>query len=140
MIYRFADFNAGRYASRNAAFQNAVSVATGQALDLDGDLLLPGNDAGGRGQHRTRGAHSGREAGPHRARDPCRSGARRRRDFDRSEVYAKVFALADKRSGRALARAVLPRIQLDSPKITRTLTTEWFAKRVDERYQRCLAR
>ena len=61
-------------------------------------------------------------------------------DFDRSEVYAKVFALADRRSGRTLARAVLPRIQLDSPKITRKLTTEWFAKRVDERYQRCLAR
>jgi len=33
----------------------------------------------------------------------------------------------------------VPQIRLESPKITRKLTTEWFARRVDERYQRCLA-
>jgi hypothetical protein len=35
---------------------------------------------------------------------------------------------------------VLPRIVLKSPKITQRLTTEWFARRVDQRHQRCLAR
>ena len=42
--------------------------------------------------------------------------------------------------GLAMRRAVLPRILLQSPKITRKLTTDWFANRVDERHRRCVAR
>ncbi len=60
--------------------------------------------------------------------------------FDQSPLYARVFALAERKAGKALPRAAIPKIQLQSPKITRKLTTEWFATRVDARYQRCLGR
>lgn len=141
-LYRFADFNAGRYASRNAAFQSAVTRVSGVPLDLDGDLL------------RYEGGKPAREPGGTEL--AVRTLARRidmdnddiRRDlarehtlaFEESNVYARVFALADAAAAAPVPRAVLPKIPLKSPKITRPLTTEWFANRVDSRYQACLQR
>jgi hypothetical protein len=61
-------------------------------------------------------------------------------DFEKSGLYVRVFALADQVSGTPAPRAVLPRIVLQSPKITRKLTTDWFANRVETRYQTCLGR
>lgn len=138
MRYRFADFNAGRWASRNAAFQQALAVASGRSLDLDGDLFLPDPTQPGQTESAARSlaAVLGMSERAIR-RDLERS---RGEDFDRSDLAIKVFALAEQRSGQPQPRAVMPRIVLKSPKITRRLTTEWFARRVDERYQRCLRR
>ncbi|MBI3145089.1 MAG: DUF1615 family protein, partial [Pseudogulbenkiania sp.] len=57
-----------------------------------------------------------------------------------SELYRRVYALADPLYGGQAPREQLPQIDLKSPKISRKLTTEWFAKRVDWRYQACLQR
>lgn len=140
-IYRFADFNAGWYASRNAAFQNAVSVASGIALALDGDLVPPdagiGDPPGATERAvRTLAARwNMSDAAVHRALERGE-----RADFDDSELYERVFALAEHVERKPLPRAVLPGITLKSPKITRKLTTAWFARRVDERWQRCMDR
>lgn len=136
-VYRFADYNAGRYASRNAAFQNAVSVVTGIPLARDGDLLTPGAPLNRPGETE-RAVRTMADLGmTDRA---IRKALERsdRLDFDSTPLYARTYALADARAGKPLPRAMIPSIRLDSPKITRKLTTAWFAKRVDARYQRCM--
>ena len=138
MIYRFADFNAGQYASRNAAFQQALAVASGRPLDLDGDLFVgdPAQPGQTEAAARSLGAALGLDDRAIRGELERSKGE----DFDRSPLLARVFALAEARSGQPQPRAVLPRIVLKSPKITRRLTTEWFARRVDDRYRACLKR
>ena len=136
-LYRYADFNAGWYASRNAAFQAAVTAASGIPLALDGDLV------------RSDGTVGATEAavlslGPQLDMDA--PAIRRqlaqgdRHEFERTDLYREVYAIAERNAGHGLPRAVMPRIDLHSPKITRKLTTEWFATRVQERYQRCINR
>jgi hypothetical protein len=48
--------------------------------------------------------------------------------------------MADALEGRPLPRAMVPAIALRGPKISRSLSTEWFARRVEERQTKCLAR
>ena len=140
-LYRFADFNAGHYASRNAAFQSAVTVASGKPLVLDGDLVNYASEAvktAGSTELATRALGAQLKLGDAEIRRTLEEG--RSAQFERSLLYQRVFALADRKAGRALPRAVVPCIRLKSPKITRNLTTAWFADRVEGRYKRCLAR
>ncbi len=139
--YRFADFNAGWYASRNAAFQRAAGIATGTRLMGDGDLLTPGAPIESPGATeralRSIGARMGMDAAGIRA-DLQRGDEA---GFSRTALYRQVFTIADaKGSGKPVPRASLPQIQLDSPKITRQLTTAWFAGRVEARWKACMAR
>lgn len=137
-LYRFADFNAGWYASRNAAFQHAVSRASGIPLALDGDLILHDSIMPGSTELAVRTL--GRSLG---MRNPTIRDQLEQGDslaFEDSKLYKRVFELAEKAEGKQLPRAALPGIVLKSPKITRKLTTAWFAKRVDERYRRCMTR
>lgn len=138
-IHRFADFNAGRWASRNAAFQNALSVASGLPLALDGDLV-PRSAQAPRGEtERAALTLAGRLGLSESAirRDLQRG---EEAGFEKSALYERVFSYAEQLDRRALPRAVLPKIDLHSPKFTRKLTTEWFARRVDERHRRCVER
>lgn len=137
-IYRYADFNAGWYASRNAAFQAALSRASGIELALDGDLIIHGSNEAGATERAARSLGTRLDMSERAIRRALERGDRQ--DFEDTALYERVFALAEKRAGKALPRAVLPGITLKSPKITRKLTTAWFANRVDDRRQRCLAR
>jgi len=137
-LYRFADFNAGLYASRNAAFQNAVSLASGIPLALDGDLISHDERQTGATELAVRSLSKHLDLGDARIRRALEVGDSV--EFEQTSLHERVFAYAEKIERRALPRAVMPRIDLKSPKITRKLTTEWFATRVDQRYQRCMAK
>ena len=140
MVYRFADYNAGHYASRNAAFQNAVNILTRAKLATDGDLLLEG-------EHENEPSSTELAVRKIGAKLNMDDGAIRRdlereknASFANTKLYKRVFDLADEGRKQPLPRATLPKIKLQSAKITRNLTTEWFAKRVDQRYEQCLKR
>ena len=144
MLYRFADYNAGLYSSRNAAVQSLLAQLTGQKIDPDGDLLR----------------YKGREPLSPRS-DPSQAwrallalqaelgvnAAQIERDlklekqfaFEQSVTYRRLYQLAERR-GLKPAREQLPDIDLNSPKIIRKLTTAWFADRCEARYRTCLAR
>jgi hypothetical protein len=136
-LYRFADFNAGQYSSRNAAFQQALKIVSGRPLSADGALVPHdgGNQVGDTEfAARSLAARLHLDDGAiHAALEDGRSAK-----FEHSSVYEEVFRLAEQRVHHPLPRAAIPQIQLEGPKIERRLTTEWYARRVDGRYQACL--
>jgi len=140
-LYRFADYNAGRYASRNAAFQAAVARLSGRPLDLDGDLLRYRDEQPQKNPSATETALIEMRSLGLSARDIRRDLEQEKTaGFAQTLLWRRVFTMADAKAQKPLAREVLPQIRLSSPKIQRKLTTEWFARRVDGRYQACLGR
>ncbi|PEH29326.1 surface-exposed outer membrane lipoprotein YaiW [Salmonella enterica] len=137
-VFRFADFNAGWSASRNAAFQNAVSKASGVKLALDGDLIRYNSKKPGKTELAVRKLEGQLGMSEREIRSQLEKGDSLA--FEKTALYKKVYKLAEAKTGKTLAREMLPGIQLESPKITRKLTTAWFAKRVDERRARCMGR
>lgn len=137
-LFRFADYNAGQYASRNAAFQRAAAIAAHTPLRPDGALLAGDPDAKNAGStERVLDELAERlRLSPAEIHAALEQGAARA--FEDTALYRRVFALAERRSGRRLPRAVVPQIQLRGPKIERALTTDWYAHRVNGRFERCM--
>jgi hypothetical protein len=138
-LYRFADYNAGQYSSRNAAFQAALATDSGTALTPDGALLPHDADPAKPGDTELAARSLGRrldlsDGAIHEALEQGRS-----EQLQTSLLYRRVFSLAQKLNGRAPPPALVPRIELQGPKIQSHLTTEWYAHRVDDRFRRCLS-
>src|SRR5262245_21039738 len=139
--YRFADYNAGRYASRNAAFQKAVAELTGTPLELDGDPL-------GFEQGRPLGEVSRTEAAVGalaghfemtnaEVRSDLELG--QSAEFEHSRLYLSVFTMVDGVVGRRTPRAVVPMIMVESFKTPRRMTSYSYAMRVRQRHKACMA-
>jgi hypothetical protein len=151
LLFRFADYNAGLYSSRNAAVQAQLARLTGQELALDGDLLsydksgVPNDESSA--SERAFQVFAKRYA-------PRLSPSDLRRDllaektlaFEDTATYRALEAAAAKRAddasqgleGRRPAYAILPQVVITSPKLSVTRSTAWYAHSVQRRYETCL--
>ncbi|HPY39089.1 MAG TPA: DUF1615 family protein [Thiolinea sp.] len=143
-IYRFADFNAGRYSSRNAAFQTMIAKLTDKTLATDGDLLIYQQDGD------VEMTISGTEQAIRTAALKFNLGLKDyqiRRDllkekqlaFNNTPTYQAILKTYKQETGKAPLYAQLPWIELHSEKSSRILTTAKFANTVNTRYQRCVS-
>jgi len=137
-LYRYADYNAGHYASRNAAFQAALAKVSDTRLALDGDLVVPKSTVVGETESAARSIAARLAMSDAEIRRDLE--AESRQDFEATAIYRRVFELADARNGKPMPRAMVPAIELQSPKFTRRFTTQGFAERVVQRHRLCLTR
>jgi hypothetical protein len=144
MIFRFADYNAGIYTSRNAAVQSQLGKLVGVTLALDGDLLryrkdgTPSDD-----DSQTLAAlRTFRERlAPALARDQLEADVRLEKTlaFEGTATFHAIKSAYAARVGPP-EYAILPDVVLESPKMSRKLSTAWFAQSVNKRFEACLVR
>jgi len=135
MRFRFADYHAGRYSSRNAAFQQSVSSLSGVPLSRDGDLLLYADGVILEKPSRTMRAllSIAPTLGMGRKEILRDLQLEKNAAFEQSLLYRRVYALAS-----SMPRAVVPEIVITGPKFTRRLTTASYVRRVNGLYGDCL--
>jgi hypothetical protein len=138
VVYRFADYNAGEYASRNAAFQEQLGELVGTTLALDGDLLNYQDESRSQTLRAALVFGASRGLDDDDVRDDIR--LEKTLDFEDTGLWRAVRDAWTQRTGRAASYARIPDVTLSSPKLTRTLTTAWFADSVKRRYVACRQR
>ena len=142
-IYRFADYNSGMYSSRNAAVQSMLNDLTAAELSLDGDLLLYNKN----GNPRAEKSESERELinvfaannvliTPRQIRADLKR--EKEKKFETTQTYKAVTELYETKIGKKQFYAMMPEVVISGPKLSRDYNTNWFATRVNGRYQTCM--
>ena len=142
-LYRFADYNSGMYSSRNAAVQQVINKLAQQDLDLDGDLLLYNKDGDPRLQK-----SSSEEAILHYfstiptapSAGQVRSDLKleKSQEFEESQTYQFLMQRYQAKTGKEAPYAIMPKVVISGPKLSRDYNTNWFADRVNGRYNTCM--
>lgn len=148
-IYRFADYNSGRYSSRNAAFQSKINMINKSnsldqtKLSLDGDLLLYGKNGNPKPEKSSSEqalinlfAERNVLITPKQIRSDLKD--EKDGNFENSQTYKVVTELFVKDTGKKDFYAIMPEVVISGPKLSRDYNTNWFATRVNGRYQTCM--
>ena len=118
-----------------------MAIASGIRLERDGDLLQPDAPMERPGATEAALRTLDRAIGMDHAAIRETLQQAQTHGFQDTALYQRVMEIADRKgSGRPVPRARVPDIALQSPKITRKLTTAWFADRVDQRWKQCMRR
>jgi Protein of unknown function (DUF1615) len=145
VLYRFADYNAGQYASRNAAVQRALAQLTGIRLAADGDLLVYAAD----GRPTDEDSETLRAFRVFRERFvPTLPETRLRGDvekgkdqsFEETPSYLALRRVYREQIGSPMPTAAVPELELKSPKLRRGYSTAAYARNVLRHHRACLQR
>lgn len=144
-IYRFADYNSGMYSSRNAAFQKMIDKLTEADLALDGDLLS--YDKNGDPRPAITDTEKALTAlfsknnilvTPRQLRSDLKD--EKQQDFEKTQTYIAVTKLYKNKTGKDPMYAIMPEVVISGPKLSRDYNTNWYASRVNGRYETCMHR
>lgn len=141
-LYRFADYNSGMYSSRNAALQSQVAALTKAKLTLDGDLLLYDGSGG------VKSAQSQTEQAilslgsviPALNAKQVRQDLKKEKQqsFESTVTYKAIKDHYGKSTGKYPDYAIMPKVTISGPKLSKDYDTNWFATRVNKRYEACM--
>ena len=144
-IYRFADYNSGMYSSRNAGFQRMLNAMTKTEISLDGDLLLYTKN----GDIRATQSQTEKEliaifaqnnilVTPRQIRSDLKK--EKEKKFEDTQTYLAVQKLYQNKTQKEPIYATMPQVVISGPKLSRDYNTNWFASRVNGRYETCMQR
>lgn len=144
-IYRFADYNSGIYSSRNAAFQQMVNKLSKQELSLDGDLLSYNKDGDVISEPtatETALAQLFLEKNIALDAKNIRRDLKKEKqqEFEETKTYQQVVALYEEKTKKDAPYAIMPEVVISGPKLSRDYNTNWYASKVNQRYNRCVSR
>ena len=144
-VYRFADYNAGLYASRNAEFQSMLADLTDTPITPDGDLLVYDD----RGRIRDTDGETTRllltwaaASAPELTERRIRADLAKEKTlaFEDTPTWTVLRGAWHTKRDKPAPYARLPEVSLNSPKLSQDLTTRWFAEKVNQRYEACKKR
>lgn len=144
-LYRFADYNSGMYSSRNASFQKMLASLTGDKIGLDGDLLIYAKDGDpklAKSQSEQAVIKLFQKYNIAMTERQIRFDLKREKEqsFENTNTYKTVLRLYGEKTGKYPPYAIMPEVVITGPKLSRDYNTNWFATRVDGRYQRCMTK
>ena len=144
-IYRFADYNSGMYSSRNAAFQKMIEKVSDIDLDLDGDLLSYDKNGDPRPAMTTTEkalttlfSKNNVLVTPRQLRNDLKQ--EKEDSFEKTQTYIAVSKLYQSKTGKEPIYAIMPEVVISGPKLSRDYNTNWYASRVNGRYETCMQR